>query len=156
MPSFQACACLEVLDTVVSFLQTTGGAAASGASGSGGGEGGDGGALGAAAQDMLVSEYVHAVLCMPASMVDSLGSRAISQHCRLCHVDALLALLTSLAVVDPFAAVDAKYKDALFVFQFNSQFNCLGSSTNVNSDFVDFIISQVAFQKKSNCVGWYF
>merc|ERR1719158_2588262 len=113
MPS-QACACLEVLDTVVSFLQTTGGTAASGASGSGGGDGGDGedsGALGAAARDMLVSEYVHAVLCMPASMVDSLGSRAISQHCRLCHVDALLALLTSLALVDPFAAVDAKYKE---------------------------------------------
>jgi hypothetical protein len=90
----QARACLELLETCVSFLQATGGSFVQRLD----------------VGEKTLGEYIRTVLLMKEA---DFGSRTISQQVRLKHIDSLWKLLRDVTVVDPFANVRPKYRESL-------------------------------------------
>jgi len=85
----KARACLELLETCISFLQATGGT------------------LDVA--ELTLGDYVKNVLLLETA---EFGSAIIAQHVQLKHIDSLWRLLRDFAVADPFANVHPKYRVA--------------------------------------------
>lgn len=87
-------ACLELLETCISFLQATGGSFVQKLE----------------VGEKKLGEYVKTVLLMEEA---EFSSNTISQTVRLKHVDALWKLLRDYTVVDPFASVQARYREPI-------------------------------------------
>jgi len=90
----RARACLELLETCVSFLQATGGAFVQVLN----------------VGDKTLGEYVKNVLLLESA---EFGSKIISEQVCLKHIDSLWKLLRDFCVTDPFAAVSPKYREKL-------------------------------------------
>jgi len=93
----QAARCMEVLETAIGFLTTTGGSFVK--------------RLDESAGEMMLHQYLRTVLLMEDT--SALGSRAVAQQVQLRHLEALHGLLSGLTEADPFEGVDAKYRDDL-------------------------------------------
>lgn len=89
-------ACLEVLDTAISFLQATGGSVVQ--------------TLDASVGSMLLAQYLSTVLLLDPA---ALRSRVVVAGVRLRHVDALWTLLHDFTSCDPFANLSPIYCEEL-------------------------------------------
>ncbi len=90
----RARACLELLETCVSFLQATGGAFVQVLD----------------VGEKPLGEYVKNVLLLESA---EFGSKIISEQVLLKHIDSLWKLLRDFCVTDPFAGVSPKYREKL-------------------------------------------
>lgn len=120
-------ACLELLETCVSFLQATGGSAIQRLN----------------VGDRLLGEYARSVLLLDADF----GSATVSSEVKLMHIDSLWKLLRDTSIVDPFANVRPKFKEHLDIDPTLQQaFKAMGAS-NIEvllPLFKDFITSYLS------------